>query len=1008
MADEDLLYTNKFTKIPKNKELSPGQSKQYENYHLQKLSNSLNETALKKINLPPKPSSNSQNINKILNVPYIVNGRPTYQNPSKFKRERKTTIVVDSAFRNPYIFPSANYFVFDLPRSFLNVKSIALVSLEFPNVDRVVKDDTFGSEQNNLVPFITLNDGLISPYNDAFSRTPFEPYLPGIQSGNYNLSSINKQISNILNNNIVDYQNNDIFTFKTSVDLDRMVYTINSFNTKYTVKNPISTVQGSNIFSIYYVYQQSNPGDYIFLQGLSGVGGFSASQINGIFRVLYTEVNNISVRASSGIATQTLSFGGGAGIIGFQKEIQLSFSDYPNSLHTILGFPFENSSENLQDRGTPLYNIGLISKTLKANNVVPGILTTFYTSVVYSIVSITTAAIGVPITVTTSVPNSLSPGDNITIQDSNCTPTIDSNWIVNTVINSTNFTVLLNKKITSVGTYGKIICSTLDNELTSPIFLQIINITQPVAGIVEITTSTINNFAIGDTVIITGSNCTPSINGTYTVSDLINNPAIFRVKFSGTLLVNGTKGYIKIPGDTIQVTGLSSIPQIYSGTSIFEVLNSTPTSFQINFQTTSVDTDSFVNTIIGTNTIYVYQPNHGFNQITSVVDTGVDYPFNEVNITFKNPHNLYGQVFQDNIISVTQDPYDTNSVTVALNIPHNITTKTQRCIISQLSTDPILDGEYNYIEVVDSMSFKLPILPESYGSGPMINTTFAGGNTIYNSSEFVINNINTVSLDISSPVIDRLVSNCIVLDAYTIQIIVYSGLYSNGTRGILGVSNQFKLYRTTSNVQNSDLFAGIPMENINNSQFDVYKVIDENYYNFKLSRSYANDDIYTAGSNIWISSYLHGFKPSQNNTSDGSNLYAIPEISGDNYAYVTSTPNFDNILNNDTDINNIFGKILLNNNPNTVLFDSFIPIPLIYNDTPLPKLDQIPFQITKKDGSLYDFNNSSYSMSIEITEYIDSLDNTLINTKTGSVDNSLSVKSLYTSLSDIDNNLISQ
>jgi hypothetical protein len=120
-----------------------------------------------------------------------------------------------------------------------------------------------------------------------------------------------------------------------------------------------------------------------------------------------------------------------------------------------------------------------------------------------------------------------------------------------------------------------------------------------------------------------------------------------------------------------------------------------------------------------------------------------------------------------------------------------------------------------------------------------------------------------------------------------------------------------------------------------------------------------------------------------NNTSKNGTII----FSGENYIYMTS-----NILANHTTflktqkVDNIFAKILFSDVPGHYIYNSYIAHPIIFEE-PLSKLNKIDIQFLKQNGELYDFNGVEHSFSIEITEHVDAVNDTGLNTRSGYIKN---------------------
>lgn len=103
-------------------------------------------------------------------------------------------------------------------------------------------------------------------------------------------------------------------------------------------------------------------------------------------------------------------------------------------------------------------------------------------------------------------------------------------------------------------------------------------------------------------------------------------------------------------------------------------------------------------------------------------------------------------------------------------------------------------------------------------------------------------------------------------------------------------------------------------------------------------------------------------------------------LSGSNYFFMTNETlsNF----NNTGRVDNIFAKIQLQDIPNTVLYNTFVNSPKIFED-PLTSLSELEFRFYSYDGELYDFNGVEHSFCLRIVELVNLPIDSHINTRTG-------------------------
>jgi hypothetical protein len=107
-------------------------------------------------------------------------------------------------------------------------------------------------------------------------------------------------------------------------------------------------------------------------------------------------------------------------------------------------------------------------------------------------------------------------------------------------------------------------------------------------------------------------------------------------------------------------------------------------------------------------------------------------------------------------------------------------------------------------------------------------------------------------------------------------------------------------------------------------------------------------------------------------------------MSGENYILMCSKTlnNFYNI----GPVNDVFAKILLTDVPGTILFNTFVATPIIF-DTPIPSLSELNFEYYLPNGNYFDFNGLDHSFTLEITELINYAPDTSYNSRLNTIEN---------------------
>lgn len=111
------------------------------------------------------------------------------------------------------------------------------------------------------------------------------------------------------------------------------------------------------------------------------------------------------------------------------------------------------------------------------------------------------------------------------------------------------------------------------------------------------------------------------------------------------------------------------------------------------------------------------------------------------------------------------------------------------------------------------------------------------------------------------------------------------------------------------------------------------------------------------------------------------NLNKPLKLSGENYILMTSS-SLSNMVNTG-DVGDVFAKIMLSAPPGNVLFNTFQSNPKVYEESPLNFLFEIDFQFKTQDGELFQFNDEDHSFTLEIVEYLDTLEHSGFSSQRG-------------------------
>jgi hypothetical protein len=209
-------------------------------------------------------------------------------------------------------------------------------------------------------------------------------------------------------------------------------------------------------------------------------------------------------------------------------------------------------------------------------------------------------------------------------------------------------------------------------------------------------------------------------------------------------------------------------------------------------------------------------------------------------------------------------------------------------------------------------------------------------------------------------------------------------------------------------IQDSGSINRVPANVINGSH-EVYRIIDDNSYEFVIdsytptanntNSYYTMDNIVTitypnifrmyfnftdtlgdmlsffkVGQDIAISPFVHRvynympYEVDYDLESLGNDyIQRLKKLfmTGENYFYIVC-PQI-GFYNNTLPVENVFATIRWLENPNFIVFDTFVPIVYTY-DKPISVLNQLTFSFNNYNGSLVNFNGLDHSFTLEIIE----------------------------------------
>lgn len=456
------------------------------------------------------------------------NGKDRYNKP------RLSILTIDSKDRNVIDYPNSNEFKMDLRRQYRNVKSVRLVSTEFPNTDQVIKKSPL-DQQNNRVYWI--ND------EDADEDYSCLIYNADILPGNYSSIVLNDELEEQIAT-INRFSDNTPHEFLISIDPNTDIAEFQSIQSTQLSVNPLSTTEGSNLIVVNHPSHNFSIGNQAVITGARSVGGISSIIINDTHIVTGTTINTYNIRVSS--ISSTTKLGGGSNVkSGINKPFKLLFSNI-DTIGEILGFPQQDSSFHIT---TEISEIDISPENLE-------------TGIEYGTGT-------VPARFKTSSSHKLTIGDEIYIQNTDTIPAINGEQIVTKVISETEFEIgkiikIINNQSVFANTELGLVIESLDDDFTDG------NITFFSNSKLE--TQNPHGLLVDDVVYIDNLTSTPDINGIQTVTEIINTNE-FNID---TIITNGdsiapqseSDGVYVIPTNTpIQLTNF-----IYQNTGLVYTL----------------------------------------------------------------------------------------------------------------------------------------------------------------------------------------------------------------------------------------------------------------------------------------------------------------------------------------------------------------------------------------------------------------------------------------------------
>lgn len=922
----DLLSTNVYIQKPElNPNVSLDSNEEFRRYYekeIQKKAESKIIASINKIELKEQDDDNN-----IINTNgFNKDSASDNTSISRFIRETKTLVSIDSRDRIKTSYPKPNNFNIFLGRTFTNVKKIEMVSLEFPNTDAVI------NTANNRIYWRNLEDIELDKTVDTNGITGYPIYSVDLRIGSYTSATLKNEIQNKLN--VVKRKNisNDFHYFISDLDVDTDIVTFTSLNLKQLPNNPFQTSLGSGIILVEFTNHGFSTNDFIYFVGSKAIAGITASALNGFHKIIKIDSTKFSFEVNIR-AAETVKGGGNVVKAGTKLPFQLLWGNNNLTVAQNIGFPLENSSQLINTNVSRLDNIVQMDIELNythgfdytydyiGKNASVGELSggTFNQLGLYQITNLpSTTSIRVIVSseiVITSLINNAS-ANYFKFGDKLIPIAAYSKYGVQSFLVTTYTTHNYNLKDTGTDIT---LSNTTDPSISDDDSYDGIYSIQSVPSSTTFILPGVLGSQNTHTTNIYGtlSRKTPLTTWTTTISDVkiieISTTSGLNTTIKQYTQITTIQPHKMISGDKIMINNLKCTPQLTSEITI----KSVPTSntFLIDTLLSNIDLQNSINPYIGTGLISVSFPSHNFNTIINIQNgpiynildsSDITVPIQSMLITTLNNHNLS----IGSVVRLTGTGQKTT-----------IDPVTQQSVTSGVS--PSLDGGGYIVKAINS------------------DDTFTLVKVAGTSSSFTVIT--------PSPIIT----------------------------GTIGLNNDFYLYDIED-------IGGISKTMLNNIQFSIRDIIDENTFTFIAPNVYATSSETGGGSNIYISSSKHGFNGIQTNTKNGVLTRSI-NLQGEDYCFI-SCPQLDTMLNTGG-VKNIFSRISLDQPPGYVCF-KYLSNPKHFNTMPLDKLSDLDFSVVNYNSSLYDFNDLDFSFTLQITEVSDATKAFNVSSKRGVTDTS--------------------
>jgi len=649
MEPNDIPFTNEYIEYPELKyDLDEESMQDFKRYYLSQV----NE------HIYPEPKGNTRSLLEV-----------------------KTLVSVDSRDRDIALFPKPNNFKIYLGKDFLNVRSIKLVSVEFPNTDAVI------NSSNNMIYWRNQQDIALDYTVADNDKRAYPIYSTELRIGSY--------IANTLKNEMVTKLNSvrtkkgvsdgvsttgDFHSFVVDIDIDTNIVSFTSLNLTQLPVNPFSTTQSSGIVLVEAPVHGLTNGDRVYILGSNAIAGISSELINGFHYITFINENSFTFEVNVNAAS-TLTGGGNLVKSGIVSPFQMLWGSQENTVAQNIGFPLEDSSELIKTKianGSPVTqmiisspghllprNASVIGSTLDIGYLSNGLFFAFQT---FLITDITDSA-GILVQVAPGTVTALTGNSQAThFRYAGGTPRpivllSRYNQEAFALVTETPHGYFLDDTNENV-----VLLETRDlSDVSSPNFDGAYKILQvPNENVLHLQ---------GNVSTSRGSVPTkdPIQIGILAIADIAQNE--ITVNDETFTRVTTVEPHNFIPGDSIYFNNVTSTPMLRTVT-VDQVISEFSFLIKKRIFNTQFDSSAFIGHGLAT----LYFPDHGFNTVTDVIVNGsfvtietlLDHTFSVGDSVRLNVNTTPPLEFVPEIVSVTSDTF-TFEYGTSLIVPVNLT-----------------------------------------------------------------------------------------------------------------------------------------------------------------------------------------------------------------------------------------------------------------------------------------------------------------------------------------------